>query len=487
MNLLRLSHGARIFFGNEKWTIISLFLLCLLIRVSIFILADNEPGDAMSRALNTAVWLNEPHLIISGAWPPLFYYIGAIGIILAGDVILGSRAVSLFFGSLSVIPFYFLVRYGFGRKAAGYSSILFSVYWLHISLSVQSLSEASYLFMILFGVLFGLRFSDDGKNRELLLSAFFVNLALMYRYDAIIVDGALFLIMLQKRSIKKAVAFLTLSLLFFFSWTAGNFLAYGDPFYMQSWTVEQYARCQYQLPIPTIHLERLITNLTAPIFLISILGVLISLRNRKNLEVIAIVLFILVFLDVSSFVGIVGCTFSTSRYTLLASVLLFPFFILGSEKLQELFKWKYLFFILVAAAMILQGRDTVINIPTFPEEAKETAYHIGGMASEGRVLVDYYESEASGIVLYSEIDPSRAKIAWMNYTPIKGYNAPSFLTEQDIIDYFTEERPKFVVYSNNGCLRRVFDFSEGCENETAFGINLTCDFDNDRYKIYATR
>jgi len=144
-------------------TLAYLLLLGFVIRLIVFFYAKNYNGDAVLRTLLGERWLQDPTFVTHAThstwvFAPLHFYLIGLALSIWDNLLHSPRLVSLVLGSLAIIPFYKLTAELFSRKAAGYATLAFCFYTLHVRFSAVTTSEATYSFLALFSLLFFFRF-----------------------------------------------------------------------------------------------------------------------------------------------------------------------------------------------------------------------------------------------------------------------------------------------------------------------------------------
>lgn len=216
----------------------------LLPRLFLFFLNENLYGDAVARTELALKWAEHPHWMSSFADGP--YQFGPLHLYLIGALTwlwpnpdAAGRFVSLVFGTLSVVPMYFLTRRLWGERAAVWACLGLSVWGMHLQFSTTAGSEALGLFLMLSALACFARGVQSQQFGPLAACAVFLNLACATRYDAwmYIPLLGLFLWLLQRASrpalaaFAVASAFVGLCLVFPAVWMLGNWQALGDPLY----------------------------------------------------------------------------------------------------------------------------------------------------------------------------------------------------------------------------------------------------------------
>lgn len=85
-------------------------------------------------------------------YPPVYSLLVAIIYSICGNAEYAGQAVSILMGTLSLLPFYFLVRDIFGGEIPWVSSLLFAIHPFLVRYSGEAISEPTYIFFFIFSV-----------------------------------------------------------------------------------------------------------------------------------------------------------------------------------------------------------------------------------------------------------------------------------------------------------------------------------------------
>lgn len=207
--------------------LVGLVLAGFVIRVVSIPFADNYKADAVSRIMIAQNWLAHPHIITSGVWPPLHFYLLALFRRLGHDPWLTSVMLSVVLGSLAVIPIVKFVRIEFdSRRVALLAGILFMLYPLGFQLSLLSMSEVPFIFFLWLSIwLLGEYEARGHRLLYLVAAALVLNAASAIRYESWPLTLLLAVLLIKNK--KHALLFVCMGLLFPLTWTFGNWLSTG--------------------------------------------------------------------------------------------------------------------------------------------------------------------------------------------------------------------------------------------------------------------
>jgi hypothetical protein len=171
---------------SDRTVVLSLTIAAFVLRLTAFFLFQEQPGDGPSRAMLAYMWSMSPVFRPHTAWLPGYMYLTGAFDMVVNDPLVSTRILNLLFGTLTVPIFYLLIRRIFDHISALLCAILLVVFPLHISLSVTSLTEISFLLEIIAGTLLVLQATVTAGWRRhvgLILSIFVFGLASLTRYE----------------------------------------------------------------------------------------------------------------------------------------------------------------------------------------------------------------------------------------------------------------------------------------------------------------
>ncbi len=217
---------------NHLIVAICLFIDAFLIRFAFLISSDNMFGQQPMLNIMTSLHTLTDQALLNNVFYqqlPFFLYSIAGAVWLGSEQILSARFLVAFLSSLSLIPYYYLVKKVFNSKIAFLSGLLLYSYYLHISMSIISMPDTiciGFLFVCLW-----LLFMD-----KYLISAIFCLIACGYSYLGWIMVPVLFLSIFMRRErtlgqkLLGGILFLSIACLFPLIWNETIDSQYG-----QSW------------------------------------------------------------------------------------------------------------------------------------------------------------------------------------------------------------------------------------------------------------
>lgn len=194
----------------------------------------DRPGDGPTKAMYAYNWAQNPHLLWHGAWLPGFEYLTGIFSFIVKDPLISIRVLNLAVGVCTLPVFYLLVRRIYGHMPGLVSTVLLAFLPVHVSMSVTSHTEATFIFEILAGLLLFILSIDGGPYRKLCMVAafFFICLATMTRYEAwlLIPFFPLYYFLKTRNFLKSALVLIVLSILPL-AWCIGDYIYFNNFFF----------------------------------------------------------------------------------------------------------------------------------------------------------------------------------------------------------------------------------------------------------------
>lgn len=473
---------------RERLQIVGLFSIVLIVRILAFLFSKNEAYDCVDRIIIAQEWVNHPFFMADArlVQQHLVMPIYLIGIGIWNDPLITPRVINLIIGSLTAFPFFLLVRLVFDKRTAIYSTLFFSFFTLHVRCSVIASSEAPFIFFLLFALYFLFKFRSTDRIRNLIYSAFLLNLACMTRYIGWIYMPLLFLLVPKSlEALKNALLFKTktinhmlifggISSAFPIFWMTGNYMSFGDPLYpvhiTTNYTMDLINhnflgndslmkalgfRLYYLAFWPAV----VFLSMTPVVAAFSAFGIGYSIYKRKHLAPImligAIYLWFLYKVMTKTFILL-------PRFTIDSSILALPFAVIGMNKILFYFNnnWRRWFAVLVPLSVVttlfaiiwisekdmsspgskLSKVSPVSRLAQFQEDI--ISFLNANTGSEDKVILDHDRNWAEKeIIFYSNLDMKQFITRFKH-----------FQGKERFLKMLRYEQPKYVILSINGYL-----------------------------------
>lgn len=186
-----------------RWSVFEAVFVILLIAGALLLRIINIQSYPVMSADGTGYALTGKLLIqsfdlrdVGGVMPPLYQFMIGLFNLLIDNLEIAARSVSVFFSTTTIVPLYLLARRYFGISVAIGASLLYVFQPFMHYMSGIDLSEPTYTFMVLFGLLLAVNGMTAGKRILLLISGIFMGLAYLTRPEALVFFAGLFLVLL---------------------------------------------------------------------------------------------------------------------------------------------------------------------------------------------------------------------------------------------------------------------------------------------------
>jgi hypothetical protein len=242
--------------AGNKWKSILLFqgnkldavviygaILLFLVKLLLFPITDTVDADAVSRTLISYNWTKNPHFITDSVWAPLHFYMNGIIIWLTGAIENGPRLFNVLLSCLTLIPFYYYVKWEFNAKGAVFSTMLIALSPILFRNSFQALSGTPYLFFLAIALCVFSRALRRGRTSDFIWSGLALSIAAGFRYEAWIILAVFTLIGVLRKQWKGTVLFWTMGMIIPLSWMLVGWIWHGDFLYgingAYGWNIER--------------------------------------------------------------------------------------------------------------------------------------------------------------------------------------------------------------------------------------------------------
>jgi 4-amino-4-deoxy-L-arabinose transferase-like glycosyltransferase len=498
--------------SSERRMVVGWLCFGALLRVLSLCFSDNAGGDAGVHAAAAAAWLSHPSAkFVFGTYPPGHFWLIGLFSLVVPNVIWAGRLLSLVCGVASLFIVWRLARLCYGASGALLSLAVFTFYSLHIGYSTTSSAEVPYLFFLLAGTylfLSGLQASSDQVWR-LFLSGLLFSVSESIRFEAWVFCAAIvaatacaWIVSLRRRGpgvVASAVWILAAGL-----W----------PVFMMAYCRHFYGDAMYLVDQNHLRVvESLKTVSVAHQFAVMPMAILVSVSPIAVLAGIAGGVFSLSLFPAEAFIlagatllfaGVEGYEIATggllalARYTITLGTMLCIMSGAGVEWAINRWtdRWRIpsatlirrgfialagLNCILLAAVSLYSNplADELASVSPrlrYPRHIAEIGKYLRShLKPEDRVVFDDYKVE-SNIVS----DASRLPIL-----PGNRVYLASRKNEISVLDYMASEHPRYLVYSDEGTLRRSLDLERGCQDSQRVAeIVFHCAFEGQVYRVY---
>lgn len=486
------------------------FALCLVafaIRVLFLLLSANNGGDALDRVAKTEEWIESPRLqFFYGAWMPLhFWLMGALSM-LFGNVELAGRLLSLVTGCGSVWLVWRIARRAFGEEAGLLSLCVMVFYTVHVGYSTTSSAEVPFLFFSLLGLDWLLEGKESGAWPKLAVSGLCFTLSAAIRYEAwVLMAGAGLLLIGSPQSLLHRAAWSRsrLSQLAAFGLTAGAwplfwmtycYVHLGHPLYYVAMQREWVPG----INIGTSLLYRLSVSPVALLLGLSAIGILgagyalwLALRDPRPRPLAFLYLF---FATVQFYQIVTEGMWPSARFTVAQGVLLALLAGYGLERLARQFlpRWTTPRVCAVLALFLLSNLCAVWMLSEIRHPYSDK---IGSVSP--RLRFNHYLQDVGDFlrprlrpgepVVFDNYNVESALLAVASGMPVRPGEHVFLAVKrkpEELQTFLETRRPRYLVYSPAGVLRRALTLPGDCSSATVWGVGFRCVFQNQTYSIF---
>jgi 4-amino-4-deoxy-L-arabinose transferase-like glycosyltransferase len=482
-----------------------------LLRIVSFRYSANTGGDAWGRVAVTAKWLKHPIFKIGfDAYGPGHFWLMGLLTLIFRDVVFAGRFLSLVLGIASLYFLWSLTRSLYGQTSAFFALAVFSLYSLHIGYSTTSSSEVPYLFFLLAGLAACFEYLRRPSRpfQLLTISGICFSAAETIRLEAWVIFfgvGIAFAALEYQDCRSESPWFLrwlkpTLTLVL----TGGawplfsivySFVIYHDPMRVLSrhnalitgWFKSHPVSLAYEL---ALFPGTLLISLSPLVIVAALYGFLKSWNMRLGTAFAALALF---FAAVQNYEIATGKLLAMARYTLTLGAILAVLAGYGFEQFSAKFfpRHRSAACALVIAILVV-NLATVLFLSEHPNRFSEKMASVSPrlrypvmIASVGQCLRQkMHPDDAVVIDNYNEKSNLVARAAGLPLLPGNRVFLADTKNDLTVEQYIAFQRPRFLVYSDQGTLHASIPISPGCKTETINRIIYHCTFANAIYKVY---
>ena len=203
----------------------------LLIGAVVIAMTVDDPGDGPMHTIIACQWARHPRLSTYGGWLPGFTYLAGLCLMLVPDPLLVPRLYNLALSTMTVAPFYLMVRKLYGSPEALLATVALVAMPLRIGLSASALTEPSFLFFVIAGLLcLTIAVERDSlRVTPLVIAVWLFILAEMTRYEMWpLIPLILGYFYFRTRSIAWSVLVAAALAIFPMTWSFENYVHFGN-------------------------------------------------------------------------------------------------------------------------------------------------------------------------------------------------------------------------------------------------------------------
>jgi len=507
------SHSMQAADMSQRYSQYAIMLIAVgaLLRTTSFFYSANSGGDAWARLALTAQWLKHPVFKVNyGAYPPGHFWLIGLFTLLFHDVVFAGRFLSLVAGIGSLYLLWKLARNLYGEPSGVIALAVFVFYSLHIGYSTTSSAEVCYLFFLLAGLMFFFGyFRDDSRPLgRLALGGLSLSAAETIRLEAWAIFFGLGIILAvlayQDQASRPAWFARWLKPVLTLGMTAGAWpifsmvysaIVFHDPMRVLSqhnalitgWFKIHPVPLVYQLALGP---GALLISLSPLAVLAALYGFFKSWSSRLAASFAALTLF---FALVQNYEIATGKLLAMARYTMTLGAMLAVIAGFGCERLcAKFFPQRLRLAYALVVAFLVANLTIVFFLAEHPNRFSSKVASVSPrLRYSPRILgVALYlrthirASDAVVIDNYNEESNVVAAAAGMPLITGDRVFKANTAYDQTVDQYITSHKPRFVVYSDQGTLRRWLNLPSECGNARIEGMDYQCTFANPIYRIY---
>ncbi len=478
--------------GPDVRLVIGLTILALAVRCLFLYIAPNNSTDAWARYRGALAWTRDPsHLpppTATDAWLPLHFWLLGIWLRIWNSET-GARALSVLLGSLTIPPYWGVVRRAFGGRVAAASTLLFALFGFHIAFSVTTGSEAPTIFLLVSGLYAWTRYDEEESGKWIALAALALGAACLVRFEAWLFLPVLDAMLLDyprhavrawsaRRAAGRALAFALPTSAGVIGWTIYSFLKWGDALALPHRTIELR---RHFAPLVLRHSPPFHAAVVPASLLVSLSPLLLALAGAGAAEALrrgprigrSLAVLGLVLLGFGCFNSL-RYDITQVRYTVIYSWLLIPLAFEAVQRLGEQWRWAswpasrgavVAFFLLWQAGIVAGAAYAPAPLadhlgavsPTIPlhrEMRQLTAWLRGHPAASDPLVVDDFNWESDEIMRFG----GRNRGQDFFVSPADYASRARLAREVD--DYVARRHPAFVVCSPFGLIGSLWSVDD---------------------------
>ncbi len=171
---------------NEKQILLILLGITFGLRLYTVLMAQGIANDSAAYGFMARDFL-KGHFIkgLSSPAPPFYPFLISLFSMDTAHVEMSGRLISLFFGTLAILPLFYLVKQAIGQKEAIFSALFYTFHPYLVTYSGMFLTEATYWGLLILSVYFFWTGLKNEKVWKMALSGFFLGLAYLTRPEGI--------------------------------------------------------------------------------------------------------------------------------------------------------------------------------------------------------------------------------------------------------------------------------------------------------------
>lgn len=216
-----------------------LFSIALfVVKLALLPFVHEVDADAISRTNLALQFANNPHIIESGNWPPLFFYLMGGALKLYPNQFFTPVFVNIALSIGLLFPLFFILKRIFEEKIAFLLCVFFSFSPIVFRMSLLGMSEIPYLFFVILSVSVLIKGLTEQKSVLILIAGFVMTIACGIRYESWLIGSFATGLILYRYSYKEALLFALPFIAMPIYWLSSNLLQTNDALNSFNWAIE---------------------------------------------------------------------------------------------------------------------------------------------------------------------------------------------------------------------------------------------------------
>lgn len=212
----------------EKQRLYLIVLIGFILRLIAIPFSQVVDADVLSRIFASENWLESPHLIYEGIWPPLHFYFNAIAIAVFGEHVVGPILFHSILACLTAIPLYHFTKREFSEEGAWFSAAFYLLCPVVFRNSFHALSEIPHAFFVAMAMNCISKSIRNKDVKQAVYAGLYMTIASGFRYEAWLLIALFTGVFLLFKAWKHTVYFWVASMIFPAFWMVGNYIAHED-------------------------------------------------------------------------------------------------------------------------------------------------------------------------------------------------------------------------------------------------------------------
>lgn len=473
--------------NNNNLYLFSFLLIAL--KLSIYPFIHEVDADAISRTYLSLQFANNPHIIETGNWPPLYFYILGAALKLYSNQFFTPVFINIILSSALIFPLFNFLKRIFNNKIAFYLCIFFSFSPIVFRLSLLGMSEIPYLFFVVLSANTLSKGLIENKIGLIVISGILMSISGGIRYESWLLGVfAIITILYYSKSYKKALIFTIPFISIPIYWIISNYLNADNALNSFNWAIdstnikapqsfEDFLRRIWWYPLSLIFSFGPI----AFYFFIKEFKNSIKYYKTNKLKSLFVTFFFIVF-TIWIINTLRGSLLLQHRFSLTLFVLAFPFLGYYFQKSEKnLFKKTLLFSLsafLLAFVYSSKGARPIPRLLTNDAEnvSKKINQHIN---QNSAFICDFWNWETTYYIPFSTgLDSKNIQIINPNYTDEK--------INESVVKMVFEHNSGVILVNNNERLNTLLKRQEHSFTleGTRIKLNLNAFYKNDVITCY---